>query len=152
MISSINPATEELLVEFDPWSDAQVDDAVDEVVSAQRAWRAMSVEERAVPMRRAAQLLRERAERYGALITAEMGKPIVEAEAEVEKCALACDYYADHAAEYLAHRAGRNRIAESYVAFEPLGAVLAIMPWNFPFWQVFRFRRPGPDGGQRRRC
>ncbi len=142
MISSINPATEELLAEFDPWSDAQVDDAVDEVVSAQRAWRAMTIEERAVPMHRAAQLLRERAERYGALITSEMGKPIVEAEAEVNKCALACDHYAEHAAEYLATAPVATESLESYVAYEPLGAILAIMPWNFPFWQVFRAGAP----------
>ncbi len=142
MISSVNPATEELLAEFDPWSESQVDDAVDEVVSAQRAWRAMSIEERAVPMRRAAELLRERAARYGALITAEMGKPIVEAEAEVNKCALACDHYAEHAAEYLATAPVATESLESYVAYEPLGTILAIMPWNFPFWQVFRAGAP----------
>ncbi|MEO7296886.1 MAG: NAD-dependent succinate-semialdehyde dehydrogenase [Candidatus Limnocylindria bacterium] len=142
MISSINPASEEVLAEFEPWSNAQVDEAVDEVVTAQRAWRRMSVEERAVPMRRAAELLRERAERYGALITAEMGKPIVEAEAEVNKCALACDHYAEHAAEYLADAAVATESLESYVAYEPLGTILAIMPWNFPFWQVFRAGAP----------
>ncbi len=142
MISSINPATEELLAEFDPWSEAQVDAAVDEVATAQRAWRRMNVEERAVPMRRAAALLRERAEPYGALITSEMGKPIVEAEAEVNKCALACDHYADHAAEYLADTPVSTESLESYVAYEPLGTILAIMPWNFPFWQVFRAGAP----------
>ena len=102
MITSINPATEEVLAEFEPWSDDTVDHAVDQVVAAQRTWRKMSIEQRAVPMRRAAELLRQRSERYGALITSEMGKPIVEAEAEVEKCAWNCDYYAEHAAEYLA--------------------------------------------------
>jgi succinate-semialdehyde dehydrogenase/glutarate-semialdehyde dehydrogenase len=98
----------------------------------------MSIEGRAVPMRRAAELLRQRSERYGALITSEMGKPIVEAEAEVNKCALACDHYADHAGEYLADATVVTESLESYVAYEPLGTVLAIMPWNFPFWQVFR--------------
>ncbi|MGH2402039.1 MAG: NAD-dependent succinate-semialdehyde dehydrogenase, partial [Candidatus Limnocylindria bacterium] len=142
MISSINPATEETLAEFEPWSASQVDEAVDRVVAAQQVWRAMSVEERAVPMRRAAALLRERAERYGALITSEMGKPIVEAEAEVNKCALACDHYADHAAEYLADAPVVTESLSSYVAYEPLGTILAIMPWNFPFWQVFRAGAP----------
>ena len=147
MISSINPASEELLAEFEPWSTDQVDEAVDEVVAAQRAWRRMRVEERAVPMRRAAELLRQRAERYGALLTAEMGKPIVEAEAEVTKCALACDHYADHAAEYLADAPVATESLESYVAYEPLGTILAIMPWNFPFWQVFRAGAPSIMAG-----
>ena len=142
MITSINPASEEVLAEFEPWSDAEVDQAVDRVVDAQRAWRAMSIEQRAVPMRRAAQLLRERAARYGALITSEMGKPIVEAEAEVNKCAVACEHYADHAAEYLADSPVATESLHSYVAYEPLGVVLAIMPWNFPFWQVFRAGAP----------
>ena len=147
MISSINPATEELLAEFEPWSAAQVDEAVGQVVAAQRAWRGMSIEERSVPMRRAAELLRERAGRYGALITSEMGKPIVEAEAEVTKCALACDHYADHAAEYLADAPVATESLESYVAYQPLGVVLAIMPWNFPFWQVFRAGAPSLMAG-----
>ena len=147
MISSINPATEELLAEFEPWSAARVDEAVGQVVAAQRAWRGMSIEDRSVPMRRAAQLLRERAGRYGALITSEMGKPIVEAEAEVTKCALACDHYADHAAEYLADAPVATESLESYVAYQPLGVVLAIMPWNFPFWQVFRAGAPSLMAG-----
>ena len=147
MISSINPATEELLAEFEPWPAAQVDEAVDQVVAAQRDWRTRSVEQRAEPMRRAAKLLRDRVERYGALITAEMGKPIVEAEAEVAKCALACEHYADHAAEYLADTPVATESLESYVAYEPLGTILAIMPWNFPFWQVFRAAVPSLMAG-----
>ena len=147
MISSVNPATEELLAEFEPWSDRQVDGAVEDVAAAQRRWRTMSVEERVVPMRRAAVLLRERAGRYGALITSEMGKPIVEAEAEVAKCALACEHYAEHAAEYLADAPVETESLASYVAYEPLGVVLAIMPWNFPFWQVFRAGAPSLMAG-----
>ena len=76
-----------------------------------------------------------------------MGKPIVEAEAEVDKCALACDHYADHAAEYLADAPVATESLESYVAYEPLGTVLAIMPWNFPFWQVFRAGAPALMAG-----
>ena len=147
MISSINPATEELLAEFEPWSAAQVDEAVVQVVAAQRVWRAMSIDDRSVPMRQAAELLRERAGRYGALITSEMGKPIVEAEAEVAKCALACEHYADHAAEYLADAPVATESIESYVAYQPLGTVLAVMPWNFPFWQVFRAGAPSLMAG-----
>ena len=142
MITSINPATEETLAEFEPWSIDQVDEAVERVAAAQNTWREMTIEERAVPMRRVAKLLRERAGRYGALITSEMGKPIIEAEAEVNKCALACEHYADHAAEYLADTPVPTESLESYVAYEPLGIVLAIMPWNFPFWQVVRAGAP----------
>jgi succinate-semialdehyde dehydrogenase/glutarate-semialdehyde dehydrogenase len=142
MITSINPASEEVIAEFEPWSTDQVDEAIDRVVDAQRSWRELPVEQRAVPMRRAAALLRERAERYGGLITSEMGKPIVEAEAEVNKCALACDHYAEHAAEYLADAPVATESLSSYVAYEPLGAILAIMPWNFPFGQVFRAGAP----------
>ena len=142
MITSINPATEETLAEFEPWSIDQVDEAVERVAAAQNTWREMTIEERAVPMRRVAELLRERAGRYGALITSEMGKPIIEAEAEVNKCALACEHYADHAAEYLADTPVPTESLESYVAYEPLGIVLAIMPWNFPFWQVVRAGAP----------
>ena len=138
MITSINPASEELLAEFADWTDADVDAAVDGAHVAQRAWRTMAVEDRAEPMRRAAALLRQRCDRYAALITAEMGKPIAEAEAEVEKCARTCEHYADHAAEYLADTPVATESLESYVAYEPLGTILAIMPWNFPFWQVFR--------------
>jgi succinate-semialdehyde dehydrogenase / glutarate-semialdehyde dehydrogenase len=147
MITSINPASEQVLAEFEEWTDDQVDDAVAAVAAAQRTWRTMSVEERAVPMRRAAQLLRERAGRYGALITAEMGKPITEAEAEVAKCALACEHYAEHAGEYLADAPIATESLASYVAHEPLGVVLAIMPWNFPFWQVFRAGAPSLMAG-----
>ena len=137
-IASINPATEELLAEFEPWDDARVDAAVDDVAAAQRGWRRMSVDERSESIRRVGELLRQRKERYAALITAEMGKPIVEAEAEVEKCARTCDHYADNAATYLADTPVETESLHSYVAYEPLGVVLAIMPWNFPFWQVFR--------------
>ena len=141
-IASINPATEELLAEFEPWDEARVDAAVDEVVAAQRTWRRLSVEEGAVAIRRVGELLRQRKERYAALITTEMGKPIVESEAEVEKCARTCDHYADNAATYLADTPVETESLHSYVAYEPLGVVLAIMPWNFPFWQVFRAGAP----------
>jgi len=147
VISSINPASEELLAEFEPWSNARVDEAVGQVAAAQVVWRGMTVEQRAVPMRRAAELLRQRDQRYGALITSEMGKPIVEAEAEVAKCALACEHFAEHAAEYLADTPVATESLESYVAYEPLGTILAIMPWNFPFWQVFRAAAPSLMAG-----
>ena len=139
---SINPATEAVLASFDEFTAKQTEAALAEADAAFREWRSMSVAERATPMRRAAALLRERKARYGGLITAEMGKPIVAAEAEVEKCAWVCDFYAENAARFLADEPVHTEARASYVAFEPLGVVLAVMPWNFPFWQVLRFAAP----------
>ena len=138
MIRSINPASEEVLAEFDPWTDAELDAALDAATWAQRAWRGRSVEERAETLRSVAALLRQRSERYAQLITTEMGKPIAEALAEVEKCATGAEHYADHGSRYLAAEPVATESLHSYVAYEPLGVILAIMPWNFPFWQVFR--------------
>jgi len=141
-ITSINPATGEVLARFDPFTQDEVEHALDEAQDAFVAWRERSIEERAVPMRRLAALLRERADRYGRLITLEMGKPIVEARAELEKCALGCEHYAENAARYLADEVIPTNAKRSLVAFQPLGIVLAVMPWNFPFWQVIRFAAP----------
>ena len=138
-IESINPATEEVIATFDQFTPAQVEQALVESDEAFRQWREQSFAERSRAMRRAAELLRKRKERYAGLITAEMGKPITQAEAEVEKCAWVCEYFADHAERFLARRPAQTNARLSYVAFEPLGVVLAVMPWNFPFWQVFRF-------------
>src|SRR5213075_1138775 len=139
---SINPATEAVLASFDEFTAKQTEAALAEADAAFREWRSVSVAERATPMRRAAALLRERKARYGGLITAEMGKPIVAAEAEVEKCAWVCDFYAENAERFLADEPVHTEARVSYVAFEPLGVVLAVMPWNYPFWQVFRFAAP----------
>ncbi len=141
-ITSVNPATGEVLARFDPFTQDEVEHALDEAQDAFVAWRERSIVERAVPMRRLAALLRERADRYGRLITLEMGKPIVEARAELEKCALGCEHYAENAARYLADEVIPTNAKKSLVAFQPLGIVLAVMPWNFPFWQVIRFAAP----------
>jgi acyl-CoA reductase-like NAD-dependent aldehyde dehydrogenase len=141
-IESINPATEQILATFEQFTPAQVEQALVDADTAFRQWRAHSFAERSKAMRRAAELLRNRKERYAGLITAEMGKPITQAEAEVEKCAWACEYFADTAERFLARRPAQTNARLSYVAFEPLGVVLAVMPWNFPFWQVFRFAAP----------
>ena len=139
---SINPATEAVLATFDEFTAQKTEATLKETDKAFREWRRASVAERAKPMRRAAELLRERKAEYGGLITAEMGKPIAAAEAEVEKCAWACDFYAENAERFLTDQPVRTEARASYVAFEPLGVVLAVMPWNFPFWQVFRFAAP----------
>jgi acyl-CoA reductase-like NAD-dependent aldehyde dehydrogenase len=146
-ITSVNPATEEVLARFDPFTQEQVERALDEAQAAFTAWRERSIAERAVPMRRLAALLRERADRYARLITLEMGKPIAEAKAELEKCAWGCEHYAENAARYLADEIIETTAQRSLVAFQPLGIVLAVMPWNFPFWQVIRFAAPALMAG-----
>ena len=146
-IMSVNPATEEVLARFDPFTPEQVESALDEAQDAFTVWRDRSIAERAVPMRRLATLLRERADRYARLITLEMGKPIAEARAEIEKCAWGCEHYAENAARYLADEVIETSAQRSIVAFEPMGIVLAVMPWNFPFWQVIRFAAPALMAG-----
>jgi succinate-semialdehyde dehydrogenase/glutarate-semialdehyde dehydrogenase len=146
-IQSINPATEEVLATFEEHTKAQTDAILASVHAAFRTWRERSFLERADLMRRAAMVLRERRDRYAGIITAEMGKPIAESEAEVEKCAWNCDFYAEHAAAFLADEPVATNARESLVAYEPLGVVLAVMPWNFPFWQVFRFAAPALMAG-----
>src|SRR5213596_2341537 len=146
-VESINPATEEVIATFEQFTPAQVEQALVEADTAFRQWREQSFAERSKAMRRAAELLRKRKERYAGLITAEMGKPITQAEAEVEKCAWGCEHYADHAARYLADEVITTNAKRSLVAFQPLGIVLAVMPWNFPFWQVIRFAAPALMAG-----
>src|ERR1700730_1287385 len=144
---SINPATEDVIQTFDEFSDQQVDSALQRAHDAQLAWRSTSFGERAARLQAVARALREQKARLATLATTEMGKPIVEAEAEIEKCAWNCDFYAEHAARFLADEDVETNASESYVAFEPLGVVLAIMPWNYPFWQVVRFAAPALMAG-----
>ena len=141
-ITSVNPATEEILATFDPHTAEQVEEALGQAQDAFIAWRGRTIAERAVPMKALAKLLRVRADRYGRLLTLEMGKPITEAKAEIEKCAWNCDFYADNAAGFLSDEPVKTNAKRSLVAFEPLGIVLAVMPWNYPFWQVIRFAAP----------
>ena len=146
-MKSINPATEELLATFEEFTADQVDRALDEATAAYRKWRKSSFAERSRLMLQAAAYIRANKERFAGLMTAEMGKPIVESEGEIEKCAWNCEYYAEMAPEFLANRPAKSSASESYVAFEPLGTVLAVMPRNFPFWQVIRFAAPALMAG-----
>ncbi|MPZ13728.1 MAG: aldehyde dehydrogenase family protein [Chloroflexi bacterium] len=146
-IQSVNPTTEEVIATYEEFTARQIDDALGEAAGAFEKWRRLSVAGRSACMRQAAGYLRAQKERFARLITLEMGKPISQAEAEIEKCAWNCDYYAESAAGYLAERPIQTNARESYVAFEPLGVVLAVMPWNFPFWQVFRFAAPALMAG-----
>lgn len=142
MIVSTNPATGVVASTFEPFSAQRIEDALEGAVVAQRAWRAATFAARGEPLRRCAALLRERREAYARLLVEEMGKPIAEAEGEVEKSAGACDYYADNAERLLSAQAVALGSSENSVEFTPLGVVLAVMPWNFPFWQVFRAAAP----------
>jgi acyl-CoA reductase-like NAD-dependent aldehyde dehydrogenase len=144
---SINPATEAVIAEYEAFSPTQIEAALAEAHETFLGWRETTFAQRAERLHAVAQYLRANKERLGALITAEMGKPIVEAEAEIEKCAWNCDYYAENAARFLADEHIASNATESFVAYEPLGVVLAIMPWNFPFWQVFRFAAPALMAG-----
>src|SRR5437660_11161863 len=146
-MQSITPSTEAVLDTFEEYSDREVDSALQQAHDAQRSWRTTSFGERAARLQAFARILRTQKQRWATLATNEMGKPIVEAEAEIEKCAWNCDFYAERASEFLADEHVKTNARESYVAFEPLGVVLAIMPWNFPFWQVLRFAAPALMAG-----
>ena len=146
-IESVNPATGEILETFRESTREDVDRMLAAAHAAFLEWRDTRFAARAKNMRQAATMLRTRKPDYARLMTLEMGKPIVQAEAEVEKCAWACEYYADHAEALLAEQPRQTDASRSYVRFDPLGVVLAVMPWNFPFWQVFRFAAPALMAG-----
>jgi succinate-semialdehyde dehydrogenase/glutarate-semialdehyde dehydrogenase len=146
-LESINPATGEILEQFTEWSDAQVAAVIEQAQQAWLSWRDVPIAERAALMRRAAGILRDNADTYARTMALEMGKPVGEGRAEVNKCAVCCDFYADHAAAFLADEVIASDASKSYVAHRPLGVVLAVMPWNFPFWQVFRFAAPALMAG-----
>lgn len=146
-LESINPATEAVLGRFPAATPDEVEAAIAEADAAQRDWRHATFDERGTAMRGLAANLRRRRDDYARLITLEMGKPIAEAVAEIEKCALACDFYADRASGFLRDEVVATNASRSLVAFEPVGVVLAIMPWNYPFWQVFRFAAPALMAG-----
>jgi acyl-CoA reductase-like NAD-dependent aldehyde dehydrogenase len=146
-IQSINPATEEVLNTFQPYTDAQIDEALNEARATFLSWRDTSFAERGELFHKLANHLRDRKEHLGRLATLEMGKPISEAIAEIEKCAWNCDFYADNAEKFLADEPVATSATSSYVGFQPLGVVLALMPWNYPFWQVFRFAAPALMAG-----
>jgi succinate-semialdehyde dehydrogenase/glutarate-semialdehyde dehydrogenase len=144
---SFNPATGTHMRSYPFMSDRELEIALTETDSASQRWKKTPIKERAALMRDAAAVLRKRREEFSGIITLEMGKLIKEARAEVEKCALVCDYYADEAARFLADEMIGTDAARSFVAYQPLGTVLAIMPWNYPFWQAFRFAAPGLMAG-----
>ena len=146
-IETINPATEAKLRSYQADAPAAVENKLERAHQAFLKWRATRLDERASVLRNVAKHLRGRKGDIAKLATLEMGKPILEAQAEVEKCAWCCDYYAEHAAGFLADEVVVTNAAQSYIAYRPIGPVLAVMPWNFPFWQVFRFAAPALMAG-----
>ena len=142
-ITAVNPATDETVETYEPATAADVEDALARADEALDAWRKRPIRERETRLERVAELLRDRTDEYAELMTREMGKPIEQARAEVEKCAWGCEHYAAHASAYLSadHYASPPGTTAKTV-YDPLGVVLAVMPWNFPFWQVIRFAAP----------
>src|SRR6185369_14499367 len=146
-IKSINPATGEAFESYDEAAPDAVNKIIGEANDAFLDWRKRPIAERAGPMRKAAAILRAEAHDHAGLMAREMGKPVRDGIAEAQKCATGCDFYADNAERLLAREMIATEARSSFVTFNPLGVVLAVMPWNFPFWQVFRFAAPGLMAG-----
>src|ERR1700731_151957 len=146
-IASINPATGEVVKTFNPLSDAQVEQKLQLAVTAYHAERKMSFSERARRMRKAGDILERDKDKFAHLMTLEMGKPLKAAVAEAVKCAGGCRYYADNAERFLADEVIETGAKKSFVRYLPIGPILAVMPWNFPFWQVIRFAAPALMAG-----
>jgi succinate-semialdehyde dehydrogenase/glutarate-semialdehyde dehydrogenase len=144
---SVNPATGEVVATYEETTPKAEAGIIESVHQAFLEWRKRSFAERAEPMRRAAAILRENAGEYARLMAREMGKPVKEGSAEVRKCATVCDFYAENAEGMLSRETVATEARKSFVTFNPIGVVLAVMPWNFPFWQVFRFAAPGLMAG-----
>jgi succinate-semialdehyde dehydrogenase/glutarate-semialdehyde dehydrogenase len=147
MMQTINPATEEVIGEYVEHAPAEIERRLEGAQRGFEGWRKRPFADRGRLMAGVAKLLRERTAQYSQLMTREMGKPIAQAEGEIEKCAAACEYFAEHAGRLLANQPMQSDASRSYVRYDPLGPILAIMPWNFPFWQVFRFAAPNLMAG-----
>ena len=147
MMQSINPYNEKVIRSYAEHSRSEVEKIINSADSAFKQWRCVSFEERSSLMKKAAEVLKKRKGEFGELMTLEMGKPIQQSIAEVEKCAWVCEYYSEYAEQFLTDELIKTDATKSYVSYQPLGVVLAVMPWNFPFWQVFRFAAPGLMAG-----
>ncbi len=146
-VEAINPANGEILQEYDVHEPAAVNERIESAQACWLEWRDTEMEDRSRLMRSAAAVLEDHKNKWAGIITREMGKVRSEALAEIEKCAWVCRYYADHAATFLQDESIETDAGKSLVSFRPLGVVLAVMPWNFPFWQVFRFAAPALMAG-----
>jgi succinate-semialdehyde dehydrogenase/glutarate-semialdehyde dehydrogenase len=146
-IATINPSTNETVRNFDALTDAQIDEKLQRAADTFRTYRRTSIAERAAAMLRAAQILESEQDALGRVMTLEMGKLVKPGREEALKCAWGCRYYAERGAALLADAPVATSVAESFVRYQPLGAILAVMPWNFPFWQVFRLAAPALMAG-----
>ncbi|MFZ1026852.1 MAG: NAD-dependent succinate-semialdehyde dehydrogenase [Limnoraphis robusta] len=146
-IATINPATGELLKTFEALTDAQIENSLSLAQQAFEQYRHLPYEQKANWMQNAANILETDAEKFAKLMTLEMGKPLTSAIAEAKKSASVCRYYAENAAQFLAPVPAETDASQSYVRYEPMGIILAVMPWNFPFWQVLRFAAPALMAG-----
>jgi len=147
MIATINPTTEETVQTFTPLTTTEIDSKLAAAQSTFENYRKSSLESRAEKLLKVASILEEDVEEWAKLMTLEMGKPLKSAIAEVRKCALVCRFYAEHSSDFLVNKIIETDATFSYVTYQPLGVILAVMPWNFPFWQVFRFAAPALMAG-----
>jgi len=147
VIETINPATGKIIHSYQEMSDLEVSNVIDKCHAVYLKWRLLDLSERCILMNKIASILRKRKKEYSILMATEMGKPILQGEAEIEKCAIVCEHYAKHSTHYLQSKIIETEMKKSYVTYQPLGVVFAIMPWNFPFWQVFRFAVPNIVAG-----
>jgi len=146
-IATMNPATGQLLKSFEPLSDAQIETKLQRAAGTFATYRNVPFAERARMMFKAAEILDKEKENYARLMTTEMGKTFRSAVEEAQKCALGCRYYAENAERFLADEIVETSASRSYIRYQPLGPILAVMPWNFPFWQVLRFAAPALMAG-----
>lgn len=147
MINSVNPANLQTIKTYSRMSPSEVSEIIELSNKAFKEWRQTSFSNRSKLMTNAADVLRVKKEEYSRLMTLEMGKPIAQSRAEIDKCAWVCEYYAENAEKFLSDEITPTDASKSFVSFQPLGIILAVMPWNFPFWQVFRFAAPGLMAG-----
>ncbi|MFW6121362.1 MAG: NAD-dependent succinate-semialdehyde dehydrogenase [Petrotogales bacterium] len=142
VLKSINPATGKIIKEYNEWNVEKIDAQLLKSLHAFEEWKKNSYSDRSKLLKKTAAILRNNKQIYASLITTEMGKPIIQSEAEIEKCAWVCEYYAENGEKFLENEYVNIDTKKSYVRFSPLGIILTIMPWNFPFWQVFRCAAP----------
>ncbi len=147
MIKSINPATDEEIKSYQVMDEIEIAKIISLSNSDFLSWKETGFSERTLKMKRTAEILRQKRDSLGKLMTLEMGKPILQSKSEIEKCAWVCDYFADNAERFLSDEVIATEASKSFVTFRPLGVLLAVMPWNFPFWQVFRFAAPNLMAG-----
>jgi succinate-semialdehyde dehydrogenase / glutarate-semialdehyde dehydrogenase len=147
MIDTINPATEEVIKSYQEMDHNEVEDIIINSDKEFHSWKNTAFNERSEKMKKAAEILRAGKDELAELITREMGKPVLQSKGEIEKCAWVCDYFADNGEEFLKDEKIKTEASNSFIKYNPLGVILAVMPWNFPFWQVFRFAAPNLMAG-----